>query len=60
MSDEYTRIQRAQKFRNPVARELHENKGAFALKVISPKKQQYKREKINPRNIELIIEEEEE
>ena len=32
-------------------RDTGEKKGAFALKVINPKKTEYKREKLNPRTV---------
>jgi len=40
--------------RNMIAKTLRdtgEKRGAFALKVINPKKTEYKREKLNPRNV---------
>jgi len=40
--------------RNMIAKSLRDNgdkKGAFALKVINPKKTEYKRKKLNPRVI---------
>lgn len=59
MSDEQTRLERAKKFnRNLITKEMRENTGAFALKIINPKKTQYKRRRINPKNIDDFIEEE--
>lgn len=46
MSDPETRERRGKKFRNPVAKELYENKGAFAIRVLNPKKTEYKRKKM--------------
>ena len=40
--------------RNMIAKSLRdtgEKKGAFSLKIVNPKKTEYKREKVNPRNI---------
>jgi hypothetical protein len=51
MSDPETRERRAKKLRNPVAKIIYENKGAFALKTINPKKTEYKRQKLNIRKI---------
>lgn len=53
MSDPDTRQDRAQKMRrkNPVAKELLDRKGPFSLRVINPKKTEYRRVKLNPRNI---------
>jgi len=57
MSDEATRLRRAKKFnRNPVAKEMYEK---YSERVIHPKKTQYKRERLDPRNIDKIIEKEE-
>lgn len=51
MSDPETRERRARKFRNPVAKEMNENRGAFAIRTINPKKTEYKRQKLNVRTI---------
>lgn len=53
MSDEETKYRRQERIkkRNLVAKELRENKG-FREKVINPKKEEYKRIKLNPRNLE--------
>ena len=53
MSDPETRAKRAEKIkrkRNPMAKELF--KGPFKPKVIDPRKEEYKRVRIDPRNIE--------
>jgi hypothetical protein len=47
--------------RNIISKSLRDqgdHKGAFTLKIVNPKKGVYKREKINPRNIERIEDEE--
>lgn len=46
--------------RNLAARALRtgDNKGAFALKVVSSKKKKYKRKKVNVNNVDRYIEEE--
>lgn len=60
MSDPETRVKRERKLRNPVAKVMLENKGAFALRVIDPKKEQYKRVKLNPREVIVDLEDTEE
>lgn len=62
MSDPETRDRRSKKFRketkrNPVAKVLNENKGAFAIKILNPKKSTYKREKLRAREIQIGEEE---
>jgi ribosomal protein L14E/L6E/L27E len=59
LSDPDTRDRRAKKFkhRNPVAKIMNENKGAFAIKIPNPKKSTYKREKLRARDIEIGEEE---
>lgn len=54
MSDEYTRFKRSQKIkkRNLVHKEMREKTGAFAIRTINPRKTEYKRVKLNPRNID--------
>jgi len=58
MSDPETRARREQKLRNPVAKVLFDNKGAFSPKVVEVKNK-YKRRKINVRNYESAFEEDE-
>ena len=51
--DYKSKVSRKRK-RNMIAKTLRdtgEKKGAFALKVINPKKTEYKREKLNPRTV---------
>ncbi len=38
--------------RDPMAREILDRKGPFAPKVINPKKQEYRRIKLDPRNLD--------
>lgn len=55
MSSEETRRNRffkLQKKRNPLAKEVLDRKGPYTEKVINPKKSEYKRVKIDPRDIE--------
>ncbi len=59
MSDLDTRINRERKIRNPVAKVLLENKGAFAIKEINPKKEKYKRIKLRINNLDISGNEEE-
>jgi hypothetical protein len=53
MSDPETRSKREKKMRNrnPIAKELLDRKGPFSLKVINPKKNEYRRVKLDPRDI---------
>lgn len=41
-----------------ILRDPGEKKGAFALRVINPKKNTYKRTRVDPRNLEDFIENE--
>lgn len=53
MSDPDTRDRRERKMkRNPVARVMNENRGAFAIKTINPKKTEYKRINLNVKDID--------
>ena len=45
---------RKRNFISRALRDQGDHKGAFALRVISPKKSTYKREKISPRDITVI------
>lgn len=60
MSDQETRAERANKIRtrNPVAKELLDRKGPFALRIVNPKKTKYRRVKLNPRDLPNFEEEE--
>lgn len=54
-SDPETREKRArsiQKKKNPLAREVLDRKGPFGIRVIDPRKGEYKRVKLNPKNYE--------
>ena len=55
MSDEETRTKRSKKFRNPVAKKLNENRGAFTIKVFEPQKDKKKEKKVNFKNYEEFI-----
>lgn len=44
---------RKQNYYAKILRDPGEHKGAFALRVINSKKQEYKREKLNPRNVQV-------
>lgn len=46
------------RMRDPVAKVMNENRGAFALKIINPKKTKYKRVKLDPKSIDVNLEEE--
>lgn len=56
MGDPDEKYKRAQKFRNPIAKEINENRGAFGIKIAAPKKK-YKRVKITTSNYEDFNEE---
>lgn len=57
MADIETREKRyKRRKRNEVARVMYENKGAFAIKPHNPKKQQYKRVKLRPQDINTLEE----
>lgn len=57
MSSEEDRLKHsARRKRNVVAKHMIENKGAFALKVIDPRKEEYKRKHM--RVTEVLIDEE--
>jgi hypothetical protein len=44
---------RRRNFMSRALRDQGDHKGAFALKIVSPKKGSYKREKLNPREITI-------
>lgn len=61
MSSEETRRDRffkLQKKRNPLAKEVLERKGPYTEKVINPKKSEYKRVKLNPKDVLYSFEDE--
>lgn len=47
---------RKRNFISKTLKDQGDHKGAFALRVVSPKKSTYKREKINPRDITITEE----
>lgn len=56
--DKYLRDKK--RSRNMVAKALRDqgdHKGAFSVKIISPKKSKYKRKKVDVKNVEQYIEE---
>lgn len=62
LSDELTKIERSKnRKRNFIAKSLRDSgdrKGAFKLRVVNPKKGEYKRERINVKDINDEFEEE--
>ena len=62
LSDELTKIERSKnRKRNFIAKSLRDSgdrKGAFKLRVVNPKKGEYKRERINVKDLTDELEEE--